>query len=291
MINMIALNAKVWRSALLRRFCATKPKGQPRTKLDRTQYFNLVFDRKINLEEEVHENYSKVRGFLGEQYRLDHKSQHVPAARVGTLFSAMVEKNFFNNPGSEIMLTYMLSLINENANEEMTSFFKGIAVDSEAWFLKNLPTKLEVLVMLLEFSAADISAEVVSSIDESLATVLSGQTADLSPFEAMEATVKVLQINRILKDSAKPTLTKTTLALDGLKSVYASEQEKALSGDSLPSMVHSLELLHYTDADAANTKRLTDNLDAYVRKNGISSLTVEMWPKVRSDNSAFCWPC
>lgn len=289
MITMISLNLRAWRPALLRQFCSGKTKQTVTHKESAKNLFDDIYDKKVTVDEQVHNHYHRIKEQLQIQLNSKGIATRISATKAGYVFSSFLDKNYFNREHSLVLLTFILSLVKLEPNENMGSLYKGLLLEADTWFQKNLPIKLDVLIMLIEHSPAEVTNELVSSLDESLANVLTNKNEELNAFEAIGVAMKIYQLNQTLKENKKQELHKSIPEIVNLRAIYQEKLDLALTGKDLEAMVHTLELLQYTDSDLSNTKIIIDHLEDYFTKDESASISIELLTKVAQIQVALLW--
>lgn len=281
-MQMLGLKSKPAVSRLARLFCKTAKEALHRPRSDPTQVFNMIHEGKLNLEHEARENYSKLRSIVRQITREDASPQYVPSHRAADVFRKLVEQNLLTNPGSEFLVTYLICNMNPESADKMAGFYKAFTLDHEGWTIGNLKTKLEVLIILLEFSPYEISMELVSAVDETTSTLIDKNAPHLAPFEAMDVATSILHINHLLKKSHKPELSKSLNQMDKLYSIFSAELQEVEQGSNLKAMIHVLDLLHLMPDNVSNCRNILGAIESRITKDGEEGETLpeDYWIKV-----------
>jgi hypothetical protein len=282
---MMSFKCQAWRPALLRQFCAAKPKHAASRKADANHYFNLIYERKYSLEEELQNGFPLLRPLLADMTKPEYLPHYVPALRAAEVFRVLVEKNLLKNSGSELFVTYLLNNIDPENKEGMQAFFKAYDVDHESWSASNLLTKLDVLLVLLEHSPSEVYAEFVASLDETIAQIAREHHKELDASTAVEVAAMILHVNAILKENFKPQLTKSVESIKQLQVQFEGLLDKAKKGESLQAVVEVLDFMHFKENNLSNTTKLLQTIEAKVKSTGgnLEEIPKTHWTKVESD--------
>lgn len=278
---------KVLRSSLFRQFCTSKPKNAVKSVLPAKDLIDALFDKTILYEDLAKEEFQSVRLSLSEHLKGEQSSSRVPGHKIVAVFNDLIEKNIFNQKGTEIILNLIVSALDKEQDDNMSGFYKGMMIDSETWFQNNLLTKLEVVLILLDNFPSGISQELVLNLDDSLTAAFLNKTEELDSFKAISATIMTIRANQSLKKNGKQELSKAVAALNNLKPVYQEKLDQALNGTNLEAMVTILELLQYSDTNLSNTSKVMIHLESYFKNEQSEPITRDMLIQVGHIEAAF----